>query len=197
MLLSLLLACAPTPYERTRARCADGTEACNAALAEDLGITPEAFQPGDLERLLDGQRELLTWNLGPWPPAGPVHTPFREALEWVPGADTRERVYNFVAEQVEESHPVEGTEFAFRYRDGVLEVRSGYYNYDYASSLFHEASHAIAPPHTSCPDEPSCDTSWAGAYGMQVDVLELAVLHQEESLLQDTLTWADSRVEIE
>lgn len=182
-LLFTLLACAPEDaWENTTFACASSAVACEQQMIADFGL--EADYPEDERQLLlAATHELLTWDLGQWPPTSPE--PEVQALvlllQDTPGDTTAQRSYNFVANAVDRTVLApEDADFSFRFVFGRLSVRPGGFAYNTATALVHEASHSRVPVHEVCSDGYDCDRSWLSAYGVQAGIALLALESCEE-----------------
>ncbi len=178
-----LIACAPVDAWETTTRICEGpAAACEQQMMADFGV--EKDYPADERALLmAATTELLTWDLGAWPPSSPEPEvqALTTLLEELPGDTTAQRAYNFVAAAVD--HTVLGPEdadYSFQFVLGELSVRPGGFPYNTASALLHEASHSEVPVHQVCSDGYDCDRSWLSAYGVQAGITLLALENCEE-----------------
>lgn len=189
-------------FTTTRAACGLGDRspapawtddpACREALSVDLGLDPSTFEdPAVYEPALRGAYELLVRDMGSVGKlrAGPyVRDPFLDeidALQAVLGGDDLGRlVYNFVAHHIERTRPDDpdaGMVMTFDVLRDTLQLhpdRADTLSPRFAAhALVHEAAHDLYPRHVPCPGgdgELRCDESWAGAYGFEVAVADLA-----------------------
>ncbi len=178
-----LIACAPVDaWENTTVACASSALDCEQQMMADVGL--EADYPAE-ERalLLAATYELLTWDLGPWPPISedPEVQALATLLEDTPGDTTAQRSYNFVADAVDRTvlAPADA-DYSFRFILGTMSVRPGGFRYNTATALLHEASHSRVPTHEVCSDGYDCDRRWLSAYGVQAGIALLALETCEE-----------------
>lgn len=183
MWMFVMVACAPVEsWEITTLACERSAAACNAQMLADFGVEPD-YPADERALLLDATYQLLTWDLGEWPPTSPEPEvqALARLLEDVPGDTTAQRSYNFVAAAVD--HTVMGPEdadYSFQFILGEMSVRPGGFPYNTASALLHEASHSEVPAHQVCSDGYDCDRSWLSAYGVQAGITLLALENCEE-----------------
>lgn len=171
------------------------TPECRQAIFDDLGLNPQDFDDETIYApALSGAWELLTRDMGTVDAlqAGPyLREPLLDELDALHaelgGEDVGRLVYNFVALHVVHTRPDDPeTDRVMRF--DVLrntlelhpELAATLSPRFAAHALVHEASHDLFPRHVPCPDgdgEPRCDEGWAGAYGFEVGVADLAYTH--------------------
>lgn len=174
-----LLACVPDHWSSAAEACAGLEAACEARLAEDFGAREGDLPPATWDAFQGGAAELLTWDLGPWPPPEDevVHAPFGAWLEPAPGDDVAQRLYTTTADAIDALTYDAELPAWFRWR------RDGEVSTDgtpcgpgcYAAALAHEAAHRDTPPHARCADGLDCDRGWDGAYALEAAVAHLAL----------------------
>lgn len=188
--LLTLIACSPyarsvDPWVQARAACFESADACDAVMAEHLGLTEDTDSELSLA-LLDGMFELLlaepppVSELRPEPWLSEAVLDELDHIAAVVDTDHSGQVlYDLVAAQVRstEFRPTEsGTAVAFQPTLRELRVdpdKAGWMDGAvFAHALVHEGAHAFTPHHVACsPEEPldeSCDADWDGAYAFQV-----------------------------
>ncbi|MCB9744507.1 MAG: hypothetical protein H6741_10795 [Alphaproteobacteria bacterium] len=179
----------PEPFSRDYTDTARGTLTadCDAALAADFGV-PESTEPPELrEWLVEATYNLLARDMGQvqelevgeW-----VRQPFLDTVEELSRRsgheDVRQLLYNYAAHSITsmEASAESTPGFTFVEEDGKVLVNQAsnlgnpsipVNGAGWATSLFHEATHAFVAPHVPCPDDPDffCDLDWSGAYGHQ------------------------------
>jgi hypothetical protein len=143
--------------------------------------------------LLSATYELLTWDLGAWPPTSeePEVQALTMLLEDVPGETVAERSYNFVSNAVDSTMLApEDADYSFNFLLGRLRVSRDGFAYDWATALLHEASHSVLPTHAVCSDGYDCDRSWESPYGVQAGISLLALENCEDQA-EGSLAGAD------
>jgi hypothetical protein len=183
MWIFVMVACTPVDaWETTTAACERSAAACEQQMVADFGVEPD-YPADERALLLAATTELLTWDLGQWPPTStePEVQALALLLEDVPGDTTAQRSYNFVAAAVDRTVlGPEDADYSFQFILGEMSVRPGGFPYNTASALLHEASHSTVAPHQVCSDGYDCDRSWLSAYGVQAGITLLALENCEE-----------------
>lgn len=192
-LVCLAVACSPyrhlpDRWTVTALACADGEDACDAALAADFHLDSAGFSDEGYAATLDALQDLHQADVGrvsDLTEDDVVRRPFRDELSQVAKAqgtdDLRQAIYNWSAEMIAgistETLPQDDWLAARDPATGEVVVRDRgalSCGAELSILLVHEAAHGVAPPHVPCPDRPddACDRHWTGAYGFEAAYAE-------------------------